>query len=352
MLDLQSINSFPCPDICGDGITSGLEECDDGNNIQFDGCYDCKLDCQVQCTKCIRGLCYECLTYGWIINIDTLQCIENCGDSIVIGSEECDDGYNLDENDNCFQCKRLCRNDCKTCSSNGNTCLECKVVGFKPQSYFCVNICGDGYLAVDPFGRNTEECDDFNLIDNDGCSSIFCLTCLNGKCLQCIDHYYLDTKSNKCLELCNDNIKVGNEACEDMNTLLYDGCYNCQLSCQPSCLNCQVNGCLQCQVGFQLIQNKCHNICGDELVVTGEDCDDGNINPFDGCHFCQFHCGPNCQLCVSGGCLRCQLGLKLFNGVCLIQQSENIQIIQQDNLSQQNYMSQSYIKKCRQQIND
>lgn len=30
------------------------------------------------------------------------MCIENCGDSIVIGREECDDGYNLDENDNCY----------------------------------------------------------------------------------------------------------------------------------------------------------------------------------------------------------------------------------------------------------
>ncbi|CAK67952.1 unnamed protein product (macronuclear) [Paramecium tetraurelia] len=302
-LTCNHLTVFPCPDVCGDGITSGLEECDDGNNIQFDGCYDCKLDCQVQCTKCIRGLCYECLTYGWIINIDTLQCIENCGDSIVIGSEECDDGYNLDKNDNCFQCKRLCRNDCNTCSSDGKTCLDCKVVGFKPQSYFCVNICGDGYLAVDPFGRSTEECDDFDLIANDGCSTTcklqcqtsICLTCQSGKCQECVDHYYLDTKSNKCLEKCNDNVKIGNEKCEDMNTLLYDGCYNCQLSCQPSCLNCQINGCLQCQIGFRLIENKCQNICGDQVIVSGEDCDDGNINPFDGCHFCQFQCGPNCQ---------------------------------------------------------
>ncbi|CAK63539.1 unnamed protein product (macronuclear) [Paramecium tetraurelia] len=359
-LTCNLLTVFPCSDICGDGIISDLEECDDGNNIQFDGCYQCKLECQTSCTRCIRGLCYECLTYGWIINIDTLQCIENCGDSIVIGSEECDDGNNLDENDNCYQCKRLCRNDCKTCSPDGKICLDCQVIGFKPQSYYCVNTCGDGYLAVDPYGRNSEECDDFNIVANDGCSTTckyqcqttICKVCQNGKCLECIDHYYLNTNNNKCLEICNDNVKVGYEKCEDMNTLLYDGCYNCQLSCQPSCLNCQTTGCLQCQVGFRLIENKCQNICGDELIVSGEDCDDGNISPYDGCHFCQFHCGFNCQVCQSGRCLGCQLGFKLFNGVCVIQQSKKTLITQQEYLLQQNQMSQSYIQYCHYQIND
>lgn len=34
-----------CISICGDGITVGDEHCDDGNNIRYDGCYDCNFEC-------------------------------------------------------------------------------------------------------------------------------------------------------------------------------------------------------------------------------------------------------------------------------------------------------------------
>lgn len=30
--------------ICGDGILTSSEECDDGNNIDRDGCSQCKID--------------------------------------------------------------------------------------------------------------------------------------------------------------------------------------------------------------------------------------------------------------------------------------------------------------------
>lgn len=33
---------LPCPDICGDGVITGDEECEDGNNIEYDGCYNCR----------------------------------------------------------------------------------------------------------------------------------------------------------------------------------------------------------------------------------------------------------------------------------------------------------------------
>ena len=33
---------LPCPDICGDGYITGLEECEDGNDVPFDGCFQCK----------------------------------------------------------------------------------------------------------------------------------------------------------------------------------------------------------------------------------------------------------------------------------------------------------------------
>jgi fibro-slime domain-containing protein len=61
--------------VCGDGVTEGWEQCDDGNALPFDGCTpDCKreLDC--------RG--------G--------ACTGFCGDGIVSAGEACDDGNAFD----------------------------------------------------------------------------------------------------------------------------------------------------------------------------------------------------------------------------------------------------------------
>ncbi|CAD8057334.1 unnamed protein product [Paramecium sonneborni] len=364
-LTCNELTTFPCLNLCGDGILSGEEECDDGNSIQFDGCYQCKIECQNQCTLCMRGLCYQCQTYGWIVEIDSKTCIENCGDLITIGREQCDDGLDDNQNDGCYQCKRVCRNDCLTCSSNGQTCLECKIVGFRPFSYYCRNICGDGYLAIDPFDRNSEECDDFNLTNFDGCSSTckfqcqsnVCKTCVNNKCIECIDNYYLNQNQNKCIEQCNDNIIIGSEICEDMNSLLYDGCYNCQLSCQSSCSNCTINGCLSCFQGYQLVGIHCKPICGDKLIVIQEDCDDGNLIPFDGCHFCKYSCSQHCHTCYNGQCIMCQHNYIRYNGLCVqtIQFNQIFKIYSHSiNLDQfiQNKPSNAFYEFCKEVIND
>lgn len=49
----------------------------------------------------------------------------------------------------------------------------------------------------------------------------------------------------------------------------------------------------------------CIPICGDFLVVSGEDCDDGNSNPFDGCHNCKYGCDEFCKECLEGNCFDC-----------------------------------------------
>lgn len=33
------MNHYRCEPICGDTLIRGLEECDDGNDIPYDGCY-------------------------------------------------------------------------------------------------------------------------------------------------------------------------------------------------------------------------------------------------------------------------------------------------------------------------
>ncbi len=119
---------------CGDGNLSFEEECEDGNIFSGDGC-------NAQCK------------------------IEFCGDGIVdIGFEQCDD-ENLNDTDNCT-------NDCfsNVCGdgvcSNAESCNICSA-----DCGACMLGCGNGVK------EGTEECDDGNLFEGDGCSSLCKIQC-------------------------------------------------------------------------------------------------------------------------------------------------------------------------------
>ncbi|CAD8129829.1 unnamed protein product [Paramecium sonneborni] len=60
--------------------------------------------------------------------------------------------------------------------------------------------------------------------------------------------------------------------------------------------------------GQQLQDNKCHQVCGDGIIVINsiEVCNDGNYNDGDDCYQCQFECIPYCFLCSDQSiCLTC-----------------------------------------------
>jgi large repetitive protein len=131
--------------VCGDGHVDMGEECDDGNNVDGDGCSStCKnemvsarcgdghLDPGEECddgnTKSGDGCSATCTkesTSG------------KCGDGHKDPGEECDDG-NTKSGDGC-----------------SSTCKKESIVG----------VCGDGH--VDP----GEECDDGNKVAGDGCEN-------------------------------------------------------------------------------------------------------------------------------------------------------------------------------------
>ena len=105
------VSSVYCGYICGDGNLDPGEQCDDGNNIDGDGCSSiCEIEIPVP----------------------------YCGDGNLDLGEQCDDGNNIDGDG----CSSIC------------------------EIEICDPYCGDGNL--DP----GEQCDDGNNIDGDGCSSV------------------------------------------------------------------------------------------------------------------------------------------------------------------------------------
>ncbi|CAD8079131.1 unnamed protein product [Paramecium sonneborni] len=153
---------------CGDGELTKGEQCDDGNNISRDGCTDCKIDQFFTCTNKMlsRSICFQC-----VMNCQT------CSLKGLKGScDQCYNGYFF-KNDECLKCQ----DSCETCKDN-KTCLTCTIIDAKPdelglcpkctnvKGYYiinrkCITKCGDAILV------ESEQCDDGNNLDGDGCDS-------------------------------------------------------------------------------------------------------------------------------------------------------------------------------------
>ncbi len=177
----------PCTNmaVCGDGMLSASEACDDGNMAGGDGC-------AADCRSVDPG--YQCRVPG-------RNCVPLCGDGMVIGAEKCDDA-NAVSGDGCSStcllepgascaapgqpCKSAkCGNgmveegeSCDAGGANGlffgdgtgcsKTCTkEPKCRDGNGMTRACDVSCGNGNL--EPPG---EECDDGNMANGDGCSSI------------------------------------------------------------------------------------------------------------------------------------------------------------------------------------
>lgn len=135
--DCDGCSSHCTPETgCGDGVSCGGEECDDGNAVDCDGCSAaCVLEPGFVCGDgAVNAACGEqCDPPGDTCQDDCTD-VPVCGDSVMSGSEECDDG-NLGSCDGCSA-------DCR---------LETG--------------CGDGLRCGE------EECDDGNALACDGCSA-------------------------------------------------------------------------------------------------------------------------------------------------------------------------------------
>lgn len=267
------------PDMCNDGnICNGEESCDGTTHTctsgtpPADGTQSCG-----DISVCVGGQC-------------TLrQAI--CGDGYPVPPEECDD-KNTINGDGCDNCRFSCLStdptrDCtgdpcsktRTCNNLTHMCSPLQLLpDYTPCSSTGATIGTAGFMECQlgictPCGNKVvdqgEECDDGNTVDGDGCDQNCKHSC------DPTDHTRDCTPSNPCLA---------------------------KLTCDTTTWTCPAESNRQngtyCST-TTVAQGNCISgacvppVCGDGIVAQNglEVCDDGNLNPKDGCKpDCSYTC--------------------------------------------------------------
>jgi cysteine-rich repeat protein len=122
------------PGLCGNGMITAPEQCDDGNTRAGDGCT----------SSCAIEPGFSCPTPGQPCVVASM-----CGNGVVSGSEQCDDG-NTRAGDGC------------TSSCAIEPGFSCPTPG---QPCVVASMCGNGVVS------GSEQCDDGNTRTGDGCTS-------------------------------------------------------------------------------------------------------------------------------------------------------------------------------------
>lgn len=286
------VESTTCATVCGDGILRGDKQCDDGNQLDGDGCSSrCTIEtgwtCPtpgLPCTRIITcgngqpGPGKECddantrdgdgcsstcqVERGWTCTGFPSICAPICGDGLVRGDEQCDDGNTRDGDG----CSATCHIEQGwACSAEPSICRVLMGWRCMGDPAVCAPVCGDGLI------RGTEQCDDGNLVNGDGCSST-CQIEIGWRCTG---------EPSVCDAICGDRLIRGRETCDDGTTTGGNGC-------SPTC---------QVERGWTCAgePSVCNGICGDGLVRGRETCDDGTARGGRGCSAtCMVEAGYYC----------------------------------------------------------
>lgn len=286
---------------CGNGIVEPAEQCDDGNTTSGDGCSaTCQLDnCSLTGTWRLHiGLGNGDVALIEDGNHDIRGVVQQASTSTpaLISGMIADGQLTLSFFDS----------ECSTATSACETAFFLNEAQCSPNlpwnatfTKVAPTVCGDGH--IDP----SEQCDDGNFINGDGCS-VVCLPeqCGNGIVEvneQCDDGNRVngDTCDNNCTyATCGNRIVDPHEQCDDGNANAGDACDG---SCGiPGCPNGTVGAGEQCDDGNLTDNDGCARNCrlpgcGNLIVENGEECDDGNQVGGDGCTAaCRLEPLPGC----------------------------------------------------------
>lgn len=236
-------STTPAVGLCGDGVWGlrfvaptnviTLEQCDDGNTFNGDGCAG---DCMME--------------PGWGCYVEDGRSVcSKCGNGVVEGVEQCDDGNRIDGDG----CSMICKFE----AACGNAIRE-------PAGY-------DTTIGT----SDDELCDDGNTLPGDGCGD----RCKVETGYACTED---STQLSTCIIHCGDSVVTPPEQCDDGGNVSGDGCDDtCQLEPGGSC----GNGAVSPNGGD-----------GDPATLAdNEECDDGNLVDGDGCNYsCRLEAGVIC----------------------------------------------------------
>jgi cysteine-rich repeat protein len=309
---------------CGDGVfqPSRGEDCDDGNNINDDGCDSlCQSEAPPSCGDGqINSSAEQCDNGAGNSNTISNACRQNCtnarcGDGVIDSGEVCDNGGTNSLSGPCLPTCQLARcgdgvfqpnrnEECDDANTNNNDGCD------GACQFEIILSCGNGSL------ESPEECDNGNL-NSDSASNACRTNCTNHRCgdgatdtgEQC-DNGGGNSLLGPCLPTCQnagcgDGILQQNrgEQCDDGNNASNDGCApNCSFEVPAGCGDGTVQGNEQCDNGpnnSNVLSNACRTNCtlprcGDAVIDAQETCDDGALNAFAG------PCLPTCQLAACG----------------------------------------------------
>jgi cysteine-rich repeat protein len=283
---------------CGNGVLDPFEECEDGNAVGGDGC---SADClREACGNGRIDVGEDCEPPG------TAQCTASCklvphaacGNGIQEPGEECEDGNQLSGDGCSADCLiEFCGNGRvdpgETCEPPDTDTCNVRCQSIPPSSRR--GVCGNGVR------ESTEECDDGNTFDADGCSGSCELeVCGNGRLdpgeyCEPPNTAVCDSRCYPRLERCGDRLVGAGEECDDGNVVDGDGCSaRCEIE---ACGNGRLDVGEECEPPkTEICSASCKRIsrlCGNRIVEPPEECDDGNVIPGDGCDLrCQLEfCG-------------------------------------------------------------
>ncbi|MBI4147104.1 DUF4215 domain-containing protein [Candidatus Woesearchaeota archaeon] len=288
--------------VCGDGKVEGIEQCD-GTNLAGSSCN-------------AKGFDGGSLYCDNACKFDTSKCnVQLCGNSKIDSGETCDDG-NTNDDDGCdtdcnvdtvngWECSgqpSVCKLKVQPVCGNGKaeayeecdgtdfggSATECSVKGLGTGIISCTtgckfdfskcvtqspSKCGDGKINYDSSLKESDECDDGNLVNGDGCSS----TCKEESSWQCSGEPSVCKLTVQ--QVCGNNIKEGTEVCDgsqlDGKTCEDSNIFKSgTLKCNPDCKNFDYSSCKMAPPSAT---------CGNGIEEGAETCDDGNTVTGDGC---------------------------------------------------------------------
>lgn len=261
-----------CTNACGDGVVNAVETCDvaieSGDGSCPTGCDDANacttdvldgVDCAATClnapiTACVSG--DGCCAAG-CTSLDDDDCASECGNGALEAGELCEDGTDVP-----------CPTDC----DDGLACTTDLLVGAGTCEATCMNV---GITACSA--------------TSDGCCAPGCNAANDADCSASCGNGVLEAG-----ELCeNGSATPCPTSCNDGNACTTDALRGSAASCNAQCgftpiTMCRAtsDGC--CAPGCNATNDgDCAPVCGNRVVEAGEQCDDGNMTPGDGCEGCR-----------------------------------------------------------------